>query len=236
MRQRKRIVKMGFGGLMQIAAEGLESRDLLKFLMDRLNPTNMEIDIGKERPLRITPLAVKKVFDIPLGKSDTPLPTKSQATQALIDFRKEIGLEHNAPVKSDYLQMLLETGKVGDDMAIRFFFIMAFNKLLFPDTSNNIRGKDAFMTADISGFRNMNWCKALVDNLRDAALSWHMDKNKEGNKSISGCSIFLLVSSYFLFNFYYSNYCQVLTDIYTIPNSIVYLLINLWCRYSIWII
>jgi hypothetical protein len=43
--------------------------------------------------------------------------------------------------------------------------VIAFNKLLFPAVDNDIRGKDAFLTMDVSDFANVNWCKAVVDEL-----------------------------------------------------------------------
>jgi hypothetical protein len=40
-------------------------------------------------------------------------------------------------------------------LAVRMFFVVAFNKLLFPALDNNIRGQDAFLTKDLSQFGNI---------------------------------------------------------------------------------
>jgi hypothetical protein len=39
--------------------------------------------------------------------------------------------------------------------AFEMFFVVAFNKLLFPALDNNIRGQDAFLTKDLSQFGNI---------------------------------------------------------------------------------
>lgn len=47
--QRRRINGMGFGGLLRVSADRLESRELLKFLFDRIDPRNMVIMLPKTR-------------------------------------------------------------------------------------------------------------------------------------------------------------------------------------------
>jgi hypothetical protein len=64
-------------------------------------------------------------------------------------------------------------------LAARIFFVVTFNKLLFPAVDNNVRGKDAFMTMDVSDFPNVNWCKALVDEIHHAAITWRSEKRSQ---------------------------------------------------------
>jgi hypothetical protein len=104
------------------------------------------------------------------------------------------------------------------------FFVVAFNNLLFPSIDNNARGKDAFMTMDVSDFPRVNWCKVVVDEIRHAAIMWWGEKKK----SIPGCAPFLIVSLSshlfpFMLHFYY----------YSMP--ILFFFFS-QCRYSIWII
>jgi hypothetical protein len=82
--------------------------------------------------------------------------------------------------------------------------VVAFNNLLFPSIDNNARGKDAFMTMDVSDFPRVNWCKVVVDEIRHAAIMWWGEKKK----SIPGCAPFLIVSLSshlfpFMLHFYY---------------------------------
>jgi hypothetical protein len=46
------------------------------------------------------------------------------------------------------------------------------------------------MTMDVSDFPNVNWCKAVVDEIHHAAITWRSEKKK----SIPGCALFFIVS------------------------------------------
>jgi hypothetical protein len=48
MSQRTRINNMNFGGLLQIRADKLFSRELLKYLYDRLDPETMVLVLGMD--------------------------------------------------------------------------------------------------------------------------------------------------------------------------------------------
>ncbi|TVU17591.1 hypothetical protein EJB05_33635, partial [Eragrostis curvula] len=189
MPQRKKISDLGFGGLLQLPAEGLECSDLLAFLMDKLNPESMILEVGHEGGLPVNELAVQKVFKLPNGDMDPPSSTEEENTRALVEFRKLVHVERDKDVKCNHLFDLMRKLQLDNALAIRIFFVVAFNKLLFPAVDNNIRGQDAFMTKNWSQFGNMNWCKALVNELRHAAITWRSERKK----SIPGCAIFLIV-------------------------------------------
>ncbi|CAL4995102.1 unnamed protein product [Urochloa decumbens] len=194
--QRRRIQAMGFGGLLSVSAERLESRELLKFLFDRLDPQTMVISVTKEKRIHVTPFAVKQVLDLPNDGEDIDLHTPAQQSKALSDFKTLVGLSESQDLHASHLKKILEddhkfgSALIDNDMAIRFFFIIACNKFLFPSTDNNIRCKDIYLTRDLSCLPGLNWCKAVVDDLRDAAVAWRVDK---GKKSHSGCAIFLII-------------------------------------------
>ncbi|RLM75116.1 hypothetical protein C2845_PM15G09110 [Panicum miliaceum] len=184
--QRMQIIDMGFGGLLGISTERLGSRKLLKFLFDRIDPSSMVIELGKNRGIHVTPFAVKQVLGIPDIGEDLPLQTNNHASKALSNFKIMVGLQESQDLHASHLQKILkddaELGSdlIDDEMAIRFFFIIACNKLLFPSTDNNIRSKDVYLTRDLSQLSDMNWCKAVVDDLRYAAHAYHTDKIKKG--------------------------------------------------------
>uniref|UniRef100_A0A0A9A456 Uncharacterized protein n=1 Tax=Arundo donax TaxID=35708 RepID=A0A0A9A456_ARUDO len=54
-------------------------------------------------------------------------------------------------------------------------------------------GKDCYTVDDLDLLPRINWCKAVVDDLRDAAFSSKVDRVKKGLKSISGCGILLII-------------------------------------------
>ncbi|CAL4955068.1 unnamed protein product [Urochloa decumbens] len=194
--QRRQIQVMGFGGLLRVSAERLESRELLKFLFDRLDPQTMVISVTKEKKIHVTPFAVQQVLDLPNDGEVIDLHTPAQQSKAASEFRTLVGLAESQDLPASHLQKILKddyelgSAMIDDDMAIRFYFIIACNKLLFPSTDNNIRCKDIYLTRDLSRLPGLNWCKAVVDDLRDAAVAWRVDKAK---KSHSGCAIFLII-------------------------------------------
>jgi len=196
-----RIKEMGFGGLLHVSADRLESRELLKFLLDRLDPSTMVINISKDKGIHVTPYAVMQVLGLPDSGEHLHFHSHNQASREFSAFKAWVGLEESQDMHASHLQNILEddsnmgSAMIDDDMAIRFFFIIACNKLLFPSTDNNIRCKDVYLTRDLTCLPGLNWCKAVVDDLQDVAFTWWADKTK---KSLSGCAIFLIVSILFL--------------------------------------
>lgn len=241
MRQRVRINIMNCGGLLQIRADKLVSRELLKFLYDRVHPGTMIMDLEKDRSIHITPFAVKQVFGLPDSGEELSLLTNQQSCKALSDFKHLIGLQDSMDVHTKYLHEIWEADSVlesrmfDDDMSIRIFFIIASNKLLFPSSDNNIRAKDVYLTRNLSRLPSMNWCKAIIDELRDAIRTWKLDRRRKVFPSISGCAIFLLVSfTYVIIMSTTTNTIDRLTQ-YIIVKPFSHISISLGCRYCIWI-
>jgi hypothetical protein len=81
-------------------------------------------------------------------------------------------------VKCKHLLQLMSKLFINNDLAVRIFFVVAFNKLLFPAVDTNVRGKDAFMTMDVSDFPIFNWCKVVVDEIHYAAITWWSEKKR----------------------------------------------------------
>jgi hypothetical protein len=53
-----------------------DNSDILVYLMDRLNPETMILEVGDEGGLQINDLCVNKVLGIPRGKKDPPTPKR----------------------------------------------------------------------------------------------------------------------------------------------------------------
>jgi hypothetical protein len=185
-----------------------ETSDVLVYLMDKLNPESMILEVGDEGGLQITNLCVHKVLGIPRGKKDPPSSTEEENERALALFRRSVHVEPKMDVKCKDLLHLLSRLFIKNDLDARVFFVIAFNKLLFPAVDNNVRGKDPFLTMDVSDFTNVNWCKAVVDELRYSAIMWWSEKTK----SISGCALFLIVS----YSSYYLDYILYILILYQI--------------------
>jgi hypothetical protein len=50
--------------------------------------------------------------------------------------------------------------------------MIVFSKLLFPSTSNDTSVKDIRLTMDIEHFGEINWCRAIIQDIHEAAQHW----------------------------------------------------------------
>jgi hypothetical protein len=72
------------------------------------------------------------------------------------NLRAELGLS-----KEEFgvaaLQERLRKG-FDDDLSIRYFFLILFNRLLFPTASWGITNHDVLLTEEMDRFHEMDWC------------------------------------------------------------------------------
>ncbi|RCV32596.1 hypothetical protein SETIT_7G015700v2 [Setaria italica] len=145
----------------------------------------MVLNVTKDKGIHVTPLVLKQVFDLLEGGEDIDLHTHIQASKALSTFRTLLGLEESHDLHASHLQKTLKddldlgSSTITDDMAIRFLFIIACNKLLFPSTDKNIRCKDVYLTRDLSCLPALNSCKAVLRNNIDTC--YHTTQNLSSN-------------------------------------------------------
>lgn len=69
--QREAIEGLGFLPLLKMITEAVESRGLLPWLMDRINPDDMILRVGPGKFLPITPQIISIVLGLPLGGGNT---------------------------------------------------------------------------------------------------------------------------------------------------------------------
>ena len=82
-----------------------------------------------------------------------------------------------------------------ENLALRAFFMCTFQSLLFSNTDSYIRLEDVKNTEDLENIGSMNWCKAVVNNLRKYARLYKKDFVQKGIMApITRGGIFLLVS------------------------------------------
>ncbi|CAD6247341.1 unnamed protein product [Miscanthus lutarioriparius] len=162
-------------------------------------PTRHPVTNNNQR--RTTNVVVNARRDGKLQKKNAPRtePPMKEACKALSAFKDFIGLQEDEGVHTKYLQEIweadieLDSRMLDDDMCIKIFFMIASNKLLFPSSDNNIRAKDVYLARNLSRLPTMNWCKAVTDEIRDAARTWRLDRTTKVSPSITGCAIFLLI-------------------------------------------
>jgi hypothetical protein len=84
--------------------------------------------VGNEGDLRITELCVTKVLGVRDGDMDPPSSTEEEMALALVQFKKFVYVEQNKEVKCNHLLGLLRKINIDIALAVRMFFVVAFNK------------------------------------------------------------------------------------------------------------
>jgi hypothetical protein len=192
------VVAKEFGGLLNFKPNYLK-RDVSSWLMRKFNPEIMKLEIGGGKEINVSDHAVWCAMQIPNAGGD-PLSMSDADARA---ERDRLGLQIVGPSYNSRrgitlkqiiagLKNLSLTGELG----LRAFFMGAFQCLLFSNTDTKIRLDDVRYTQDIQNIGTRNWCKAVVDRLSVAARLYKLDYAQKGiNAPISGCTIFLVVSS-----------------------------------------
>jgi hypothetical protein len=94
-----------------------------------------------------------------------------------------------------------------DDRTVQSFLMLVFNTLLFPTGRDKMAGLDYLMCARLSDVRKINWCQAVVNDIKVKARDLNDEDNSTHN--VQGCITFLVVSFcklflvFFVFAIYY---------------------------------
>ncbi|KAG2481446.1 hypothetical protein PVAP13_J020820 [Panicum virgatum] len=191
--QKNKIKELGFGELLKFSLDGFGDRYMLEFLMDHTDPENMEIRVGGgDKNLPINEHVVQCVLGVPTGKGrDTP--DSPYMESELNNLRTELGVKTDKIKSSDLIAKI--NGGGTDYLTIRCFFILLCYKLLFPGSQNHVTKREVALTHSPKDIAEVNWAKAVVDNLRSAARKWHSDKLAVSKKkrTLSGSVTFLLL-------------------------------------------
>jgi hypothetical protein len=192
------VVAKGFGGLLNFKPNYLK-RDVSSWLMRKFNPETMKLEIGGGKEINVSHHAVWCAMQIPNAGGD-PLPMSDADARA---ERDRLGLQIVGPsynsrkgITVKHITAGLKNRSLTGELGLRAFFMAAFQCLLFSNTDTKIRLDDVRYTQDIQNIGTRNWCKAVVDRLSVAARLYKLDYAQKGiNAPISGCTIFLVVSS-----------------------------------------
>jgi hypothetical protein len=83
-----------------------------------------------------------------------------------------------------------------DDRTVQSFLMLVFNTLLFPTGRDKMAGLDYLMCARLSDVRKINWCQAVVNDIKVKArdLNDKISSNDNSTPNVQGCIAFLVVS------------------------------------------
>jgi hypothetical protein len=128
--------------------DALGSRSHLWWLMDKLDHKDMTIRPGQGKELKITKETVHLILGLPNAGGGKPLGIDEAV--AGNNLRAELGLSKDEFVVAS-LQDSLRKGDE-DDLSIRCFFLILFNRLLFPTSSWDICNHEVLLTKEMDRF------------------------------------------------------------------------------------
>ena len=192
-RQREAIRRKGFSTILDMTVDALCSRSHLQWLMDKLDPKDMTIRPGPGKELKITKDIVHLILGVPNHGGGKPLGIDEAV--AASNLRAELGVAKDE-FNVAFLQDRLRKGE-DDDLSIRCFFLILFNRLLFPTASWGITYHEVLLTEEMHRFHEIDWCQLIFNDLCEAAKKWHNRITTNVSTTIYGCSIVVLVSIVF---------------------------------------
>jgi hypothetical protein len=170
--------------------DALGSRYHLAWLMEKLDHNDMTIQAGLGKELKITKETVHLILGLPNAGGGKALGIDEAV--AANNLRAELGLS-----KEEFgvaaLQDRLGKG-FDDDLSIRYFFLILFNRLLFPTARWGITNHEVLLTEEMDRFHEIDWCQIIFNDFCQAAKKWHTRSVTNVSTTIYGCSIVILVS------------------------------------------
>ncbi|WVZ91351.1 hypothetical protein U9M48_037538 [Paspalum notatum var. saurae] len=194
-KQHAALVALGFGPFLAMLTDAVESRNLLPWLLDRINPNEMVLRIGPGKNIAVTPSIISMVLGILHGGKNIKLYTTEEGCQFKKDLIKDLGHECLFDDDDIYISNLQEEILKGnvDELFFRCFFMIVFNRYLFPTTTYKFDYSDITKSKHPEDFGQIDWSQEVFNNLQFAIRRWHYRDRTQRTQIIYGCSIFLIV-------------------------------------------
>jgi hypothetical protein len=196
-RQRDAVARIGFQSIFDLRTNALESRSLIRWLMDKLDPEDMTIHLRAGKELKITKDTVRFILGLPSAGGGREFTDWYGEIVAATKLRRELNIS-----KDEFDVIKLQDRLVvrnDDELSIRCFFLILFNRLLFPSASWDITNNEVLMTSNMDHMTDIDWCQLVYTDLCDAASRWHRRSTTNITATVYGCSLIILLR-YFLIN------------------------------------
>ncbi|TVU00684.1 hypothetical protein EJB05_53866, partial [Eragrostis curvula] len=189
--QLKKIDDLHWGDFLSIKIDAVESRDLYCWLLDRVDTSTMTLVISPDKVLPLSPVSVHNVMALPMGGGDLPKVRSKLVTEARKLLCSSLSLDSRTITIKRLLQEVAK-GRI-DDLSMKCFFMIAFNRLLFPTSSYDVSNNDILLSMDLEKIGSVDWCKVLIEDIKNAAIAWQNRDRNCTNPSIPGYAPYLLV-------------------------------------------
>jgi len=192
--QKEKIRDLGWGKILDITIDAVKRRELFKWLLTKVDVLSMEIRVPPHTILPITKHAVHIVLGVPTGTRPPSDHSYKEVNEEKARLATALGCQGNR-ITIARLKSKLSEHKV-DDLSIRCFFLLLFNRLLFSTSAFDISNTEVKYTMDWDSFDQVDWQQIMVNDIRDAAKQWMGCKSD--NPSFSSYPPFLII--YYLDN------------------------------------
>ena len=183
----------GFDPILEMIADGVGSRSLLHWLMDKLDYRDMTLRPGPGKELRITKETVRLILGLPSAGGGKPFLDYWGQTEAHDSLRAQLGLGRKVPIPISLLMDRLSEGN-DDPLSIRCFFLILYNRFLFPTSSWNISNTEVLLTEEIDNYPNVDVYQLVFNDICKAAEAWHTRDRTNQTTTISGCVLVIMVT------------------------------------------
>ena len=114
--------------------------------------------------------------------------------QLISDLNQEC-LSEGDPVHISNLQEEILKGRV-DSLFMRCFFMIVFDRLLFPTSSSDFDSSNISKAIHPELFNEVDLSQIVFNNdLQSAVRRWHGRNKEQSTQTIYGCALFLIVCS-----------------------------------------
>jgi hypothetical protein len=207
-------------------AKSLDNREFLSWLLDRLDPEDMTIQVGAKQ-IWVSEYNVKVVFGLPCKGGYPPMITDDTGKKILRDVAERLfpdqpspkGTKINPNRAAEMIDIFNNTGwpNLDEDLCIRIFFMVLNSNFLTPNTYCYIRPIDALWCCNTRAIAGYNWCKIVYDNTREAGRKWKVARCRRMDMpTILGCSLFLMVRTRYKCNSFSYTFLQLTTHLISV--------------------
>lgn len=192
--QKDRIRALGWGRILDIKIDAVRSRKLYTWLLTKIDTINMVIHASAHTTLPINKHVVWTVMGVPPGTKPHPSYSYGEVCAERHRLAEELGCQ-GGRITLECLKDKLREHKT-DELSIRCFFLILFNRLLFSTTSLILTNTEVEYTMDFGNFAEVDWQQAMIEDIREAANQWNSSGKESVNPSLGSCPPLLIVSTF----------------------------------------
>ncbi|PWA44343.1 hypothetical protein CTI12_AA523920 [Artemisia annua] len=178
MDQKWAVAGLGFTSLMDFGLNVMPSR-LGYWLLERFDAKSGILTVFGET-IKITPERVHHNFGFPMGQLEVDVRDvlKERSNENYIEWRNQLGKKPRLFVNKDLLPLIRKQIKKNDSGKLfTMNFICLFSTILFHVVSMGTLNIAVLPSlVDLTKVRQMNWCKYVVDCMKETGKDWKSGK------------------------------------------------------------